>query len=185
MPPSRRRRTRWFAPMGLVVEHRFGDFALISDPVSGLKLELGRSDDLRRALSCCRRRRAGHRGNRSGRSAAAINGKEINRLCDRWRSILRVAVRAQGTRRSWLAEVSRTQQTRRSSVVRTAPDTRVRGGSQPALRRDATVGDRGKQRGVVLDVLLGVGAANWTIASLNVRCLPMYAAIAIASPDRA
>jgi catechol 2,3-dioxygenase-like lactoylglutathione lyase family enzyme len=31
--------------MGLVLEHRFGDFALISDPSSGLKLELGRSDD--------------------------------------------------------------------------------------------------------------------------------------------
>ena len=31
--------------MGLVVEHRFGDFALISDPTNGLKLELGRSDD--------------------------------------------------------------------------------------------------------------------------------------------
>ena len=31
--------------MGLVVEHRFGDFALISDPTNGLKLELGRSED--------------------------------------------------------------------------------------------------------------------------------------------
>ena len=31
--------------MGLVVEHRFADFALISDPSSGLKLELGRSND--------------------------------------------------------------------------------------------------------------------------------------------
>lgn len=30
---------------GLVVEHRVGDFALISDPVTGLKLELGRSED--------------------------------------------------------------------------------------------------------------------------------------------
>jgi catechol 2,3-dioxygenase-like lactoylglutathione lyase family enzyme len=30
---------------GLVVEHRFGDFALISDPSTGLKLELGRSED--------------------------------------------------------------------------------------------------------------------------------------------
>lgn len=31
--------------MGLVVEHRFGDFALVADPSTGLKLELGRSDD--------------------------------------------------------------------------------------------------------------------------------------------
>ncbi len=31
--------------VGLVVEHRFGDFALISDPTNGLKLELGRSED--------------------------------------------------------------------------------------------------------------------------------------------
>ena len=30
---------------GMVVESRFGDFALVSDPVSGLKLELGRSAD--------------------------------------------------------------------------------------------------------------------------------------------
>lgn len=31
--------------IGLVVEHRIGDFALLSDPTNGLKLELGRSDD--------------------------------------------------------------------------------------------------------------------------------------------
>ena len=31
--------------VGLVVEHRFGDFALLSDPTNGLKLELGRSED--------------------------------------------------------------------------------------------------------------------------------------------
>ncbi len=31
--------------MGLVLEHRFGDFALVSDPATGLKLELGRSED--------------------------------------------------------------------------------------------------------------------------------------------
>jgi hypothetical protein len=30
---------------GMVVESRFGDFALIADPASGLKLELGRSRD--------------------------------------------------------------------------------------------------------------------------------------------
>ena len=31
--------------LGMVVESRFGDFALVSDPGSGLKLELGRSED--------------------------------------------------------------------------------------------------------------------------------------------
>lgn len=31
--------------MGLVLEHRFGDFALIGDPLTGIKLELGRSED--------------------------------------------------------------------------------------------------------------------------------------------
>jgi catechol 2,3-dioxygenase-like lactoylglutathione lyase family enzyme len=36
------RRTSAF---GMVVEARFGDFALISDPASGLKIELSRSDD--------------------------------------------------------------------------------------------------------------------------------------------
>ena len=36
---------RWTREFGMVVEHRFGDFALLSDPGSGLKLELGRSDD--------------------------------------------------------------------------------------------------------------------------------------------
>jgi hypothetical protein len=36
---------RLIGDMGLVLEHRFGDFALISDPSTGLKLELGRSDD--------------------------------------------------------------------------------------------------------------------------------------------
>ena len=30
---------------GMVVEHRFQDFALLADPVSGLKIELSRSDD--------------------------------------------------------------------------------------------------------------------------------------------
>ena len=30
---------------GMVVEHRFEHFALVSDPASGLKLELSRSDD--------------------------------------------------------------------------------------------------------------------------------------------
>jgi catechol 2,3-dioxygenase-like lactoylglutathione lyase family enzyme len=30
---------------GMIVEARFGDFALITDPATGLKLELGRSDD--------------------------------------------------------------------------------------------------------------------------------------------
>ena len=31
--------------MGMVIEHRFGDFALASDPVTSLRLELGRSED--------------------------------------------------------------------------------------------------------------------------------------------
>lgn len=31
--------------MGLEVEHRFDDFALIADPSTGIKLELGRSND--------------------------------------------------------------------------------------------------------------------------------------------
>lgn len=31
--------------MGLILEHRVGDFALVSDPTTGLKLELGRADD--------------------------------------------------------------------------------------------------------------------------------------------
>lgn len=31
--------------LGMVVESRFDGFALISDPASGLKVELGRSDD--------------------------------------------------------------------------------------------------------------------------------------------
>ena len=31
--------------VGLVLEHRIGDFALVTDPSSGLKLELGRSED--------------------------------------------------------------------------------------------------------------------------------------------
>ena len=30
---------------GMVVEHRFEHFALVTDPASGLKLELSRSDD--------------------------------------------------------------------------------------------------------------------------------------------
>ena len=36
---------RLTAAMGLVIEHRVGDFALMSDPTNGLKLELGRSED--------------------------------------------------------------------------------------------------------------------------------------------
>jgi catechol 2,3-dioxygenase-like lactoylglutathione lyase family enzyme len=36
---------RLVADFGLVLEHRFGDFALVVDPSTGLKLELGRSDD--------------------------------------------------------------------------------------------------------------------------------------------
>jgi catechol 2,3-dioxygenase-like lactoylglutathione lyase family enzyme len=36
---------RLASEFGMVVEHRFDGFALISDPASGLKLELGRSDD--------------------------------------------------------------------------------------------------------------------------------------------
>ena len=35
---------------GMVVEHRFDWFALVADPASGLKIELSRSDDSRRAL---------------------------------------------------------------------------------------------------------------------------------------
>ena len=36
---------RLTSSFGMVVEARFDDFALIADPASGLKLELGRSDD--------------------------------------------------------------------------------------------------------------------------------------------
>ena len=36
---------RLASEFGMVVEHRFDGFALVSDPASGLKLELGRSDD--------------------------------------------------------------------------------------------------------------------------------------------
>ena len=36
---------RLASEFGMVVESRFDGFALISDPASGLKLELGRSDD--------------------------------------------------------------------------------------------------------------------------------------------
>lgn len=36
---------RLTADMGLVLDHRLGDFALVSDPSTGLKLELGRSED--------------------------------------------------------------------------------------------------------------------------------------------
>jgi catechol 2,3-dioxygenase-like lactoylglutathione lyase family enzyme len=36
---------RLTSAFGMVVESRFGDFALISDPGSGLKLELSRSND--------------------------------------------------------------------------------------------------------------------------------------------
>jgi hypothetical protein len=36
---------RLVTTMGLVLEHRFGDFALIADPVTGIRLELGRSED--------------------------------------------------------------------------------------------------------------------------------------------
>lgn len=36
---------RLTSAFGMVVESRFGDFALVSDPASGLKLELGRSAD--------------------------------------------------------------------------------------------------------------------------------------------
>jgi catechol 2,3-dioxygenase-like lactoylglutathione lyase family enzyme len=36
---------RLASEFGMVVESRFDGFALVSDPASGLKLELGRSDD--------------------------------------------------------------------------------------------------------------------------------------------
>ena len=36
---------RLTSAFGMVVESRLGDFALMSDPATGLKLELGRSDD--------------------------------------------------------------------------------------------------------------------------------------------
>ena len=36
---------RLTSAFGMVVESRFGYFALLSDPASGLKIELGRSDD--------------------------------------------------------------------------------------------------------------------------------------------
>ena len=36
---------RFAGAFGMVVEARFDGFALLADPVSGLKLELGRSDD--------------------------------------------------------------------------------------------------------------------------------------------
>ena len=36
---------RLTSAFGMVVEHRFEHFALVSDPGSGLKLELSRSDD--------------------------------------------------------------------------------------------------------------------------------------------
>ena len=36
---------RLTSAFGMVVEHRFEHFALVTDPTSGLKLELSRSDD--------------------------------------------------------------------------------------------------------------------------------------------
>ena len=36
---------RLTADFGMVVESRVGNFAVVSDPASGLKLELGKSDD--------------------------------------------------------------------------------------------------------------------------------------------
>jgi catechol 2,3-dioxygenase-like lactoylglutathione lyase family enzyme len=36
---------RLTSAFGMVVESRFGDFALVADPASGLKIELSRSDD--------------------------------------------------------------------------------------------------------------------------------------------
>ena len=36
---------RLTSAFGMVVESRFGDFALVTDPGSGLKIELSRSDD--------------------------------------------------------------------------------------------------------------------------------------------
>ena len=36
---------RLTSAFGMVVQGRFGDFALIADPASGLKIELSRSDD--------------------------------------------------------------------------------------------------------------------------------------------